>query len=176
MIKKINKILPKEINRNIISILIREGNWNFADDVARFNTEKRNIFVENLIDKDFSNSGFSFVTFDRKHNINVNSSLNIFADIIFFKIKETIKIKQIERIYWNYYDSSSEANFHVDEYEDKYKSIIYNLHTNDGGTQIENKFFPSVESQAIIFKSNFSHKGIACQSKKHRFNLNMIVQ
>ena len=47
--------------------------------------------------------------------------------LIFYKIKQELKlnIHTISRIYWNYYDTASVANYHVDRTEAGYKSIIY---------------------------------------------------
>ena len=85
-------------------------------------------------------------------------------------------METLQRVYWNYYDSSAEANFHKDEFEKGFVSVVYNLHTNDGGTEIEEEFYPSVGGQAIIFPSNVNHRGRPSKSTKHRFNLNMIVK
>jgi|TARA_E500000318_G_scaffold56066_1_gene52133 hypothetical protein len=177
MITKVNNILPFQTNRDIIQMLINEARWKIASDVGRFNGEKLNSDIDKMLDDDVSNAGFSCVTFDRKYNHKVNTALNLYGDIIFYTIKNKLKtIETLYRIYWNYYDTSSKASLHKDELEEGYYSVIYNLHTNDGGTEIDNKFYPSVEGQALVFPSNVLHKGIASTKSKHRFNLNMIVK
>jgi len=173
MIRKIKNILPPEINKHIILKLCNQPNWSFPHDVQG---QTRKEFFDNFVDKNVSNSGFSLVTYDQLNNIRIETDLNLYAEIIFYKIKQESKLNlhTISRIYWNYYDTSSIANYHLDRKETGYKSIIYNIHTNDGGTQIENKFYNSNESEAIVFDSNIKHKGIAPTKNKHRFNLNII--
>jgi len=177
MVTKINNILPFQTNKDIIQMLINEARWKIASDVGRFEGEERNTDVNKMLDKNINNAGFSHVTFDRKFNLHLNTPLNLYGDIIFYTIKNKLKtIQTLYRLYWNYYDTSSKAALHKDELKDGYYSIIYNLHTNDGGTEINNKFYPSIEGQALIFPSNVWHKGIASTKSKHRFNLNMIVK
>jgi len=177
MVTKINNILPFQTNKDIIEILINEARWKIASDWGRLNEKEKSFNVNKMLDENISNAGFSFVTFDKKYNLYVNTTLNLYGDIIFYTIKNKLKtIQTLHRIYWNYYDTSSKAALHKDELEDGYYSIIYNLHTNDGGTEINNKFYPSIEGQALIFPSNVWHKGIASTEFKHRFNLNMIVK
>ena len=177
MVTKINNILPFQTNKDIIQMLINQARWKIASDVGRFEGEERNTDVNKMLDKNINNAGFSHVTFDRKFNLHLNTPLNLYGDIIFYTIKNKLKtIQTLYRLYWNYYDTSSKAALHKDELEDGYYSIIYNLHTNDGGTEINNKFYPSIEGQALIFPSNVWHKGIASTKSKHRFNLNMIVK
>ena len=177
MVTKINNIIPFQTNRDIIQMLINEARWKIASDVGRFEGEKPNSNANKMLDENINNAGFSYLTFDRKFNHRINTTLNLYGDIIFYTIKNKLKtIQTLYRIYWNYYDTSAKTTLHKDEFEDGYYSIIYNLHTNDGGTEIDNKFYPSIEGQALIFPSNILHKGIASTESKHRFNLNMIVR
>jgi hypothetical protein len=173
MINIIKNILPLQINKYIINKLCNQPNWCFPHDNEN---KSREDFFNNLLEDNISNAGFSLVTYDNVSNINVQTDLNLYAEIIFYYIKEKLKfnIHTISRIYWNYYDNSSISNYHIDRPENNFKSIIYNLHTNDGGTYIENKFFKSNESEALIFNSNIKHKGVAPIKNKHRFNLNII--
>ena len=177
MIKLINNILPYQTNQDIISMLISQAKWVLADDNGRHGDIRLTATFEKMLKQNVSNAGFAYVSYDRRFNIHLNTPLNLYADIIFYTIKNKFKkIASLERVYWNYYDSSSEPNLHKDELEKGYMSIIYNLHTNDGGTLIDKKFYPSKESQAIVFPSNIFHKGVSSQKMKHRFNLNMIVK
>jgi len=169
----IKNILPNQINKHIIKKLCNQPNWCFPHDVE---DKTRDIFFEEMVDKNISNSGFSLVTYDNDNNLNIKTDLNLYAEIIFYYIKQKLKsnIHSISRIYWNYYDNSSVGNYHLDNNKINYKSIIYNLHSNDGGTFIKNKFIKSEEGEAIIFDSNIRHKGVAPIKNKHRFNLNII--
>jgi len=173
MIKIIKNILPPEINKNIITTLCNQQNWSFPHDIKDMTREN---FLNNFVKNNISNCGFSLVTYDNFNNIHIKTELNLYGEIIFYYIKQKSKLNifDIKRIYWNYYDQSSTGNYHKDKGEENYISIIYNLHTNDGGTYIKNKFIPSNEGEAIIFPSNIIHKGVAPIKNKHRFNLNII--
>ncbi len=173
MIRKIKEVLPPEINKHIIKKLCNQPNWSFPHDL---DNETRESFFEKFVSDNVSNCGFSLVTYDKVNDIFINTDLNLYAEIIFFIIKQKSKLNlhDISRIYWNYYDTASIANYHIDKNEKNSMSILYNLHTNDGGTHIEEKFFASNESEAIIFNSNIKHKGVAPRDYKHRFNLNII--
>jgi len=58
-------------------------------------------------------------------------------------------------------------------------SIIYNVHSNDGGTEIKigdkTEFVPSVSSQAILFPSCLWHRGISSKQDPQRFSLNILM-
>jgi len=91
----------------------------------------------------------------------------------------SMKFKDIKRIYWNWYHSTSLMEYHIDSNYDNLYSIIYNLHDNDGGTEFklndEIIFYKSVESKAIIFPSKISHRGVAPKKDLNRFSLNIIT-
>ena len=55
-------------------------------------------------------------------------------------------------------------------------SILYNLHTTDGAIEIENKRYNDKESEAKIFQSKKTHRGIGPTCDKVRFNLNIIFK
>jgi hypothetical protein len=67
------------------------------------------------------------------------------------------------------------GNYHTDNDNDNRISILYNLHTTDGGFYLEDKFFPDIMGTAKVFKSNIKHKGIGPIKDKARFNLNIVV-
>ena len=62
---------------------------------------KKKVFnVNKMLDENISNAGFSFVTFDKKYNSRVNTTLNLYGDIIFYTIKNKLKtIQTLHRIY-----------------------------------------------------------------------------
>jgi hypothetical protein len=162
----LDNILPPETNIRIIEELCNH-HWFIAFDIKNDRTKK--IFFK-------KNNGFSINTV-LKGNVIVNSILNFYGYIIFDIIKEKINIKaKIYRLYWNMYFKESETELHVDMEENGYKSIIYNLHTTDGGTEIENYFYPDKLGQAKIFDSNLLHKGIGPTKDNVRFNLNIIYK
>ena len=171
MIKTMDQVLPKEINNDIIKLLLKQRNWGFAFDNGGVDKFIKDVIIENT-----PNRGFNIITYDDVLNIKLNSALNIYADIVFCRVKEFLKIKfkRPSRYFWNYYDSSSIAFEHTDSKDKNNVSILYNLHDNDGGTEIDGKFYKSKAGQAIVFSSNLLHKGVMSKNKDHRLNLNMI--
>ena len=173
MIEIIKDILPNDINRQIILYLLNSDRWRIAKDV---DNDFR--LLKNLLDSpggDFGNSLQTFDEFDKKF---IDTPLNIYAEIIYSIVKQRTKYKfnRAKRFYWNYYNNAALPEIHKDREEDNYVSFVYNLNTNDGGTEIESKLYPSVSGEAIIFKSNLPHRGTAPKSVKARFNLNCIVE
>lgn len=171
MITKINTDIPKQTNQRILDILFNLNGWNFATD-DRF---KINL---NTLD-----SGFSFISYSQYQNHKPHEVLNAYAGFIFDMVREKslIKFKEVDRFYWNWYHPNSKGTkFHIDDTDDNYYSIIYNLHTNDGGTKFkindEIKFEESIESEAIVFPSKILHTGVAPTKSLHRFSLNIITK
>jgi len=101
--------------------------------------------------------------------------LNNYADIVYFTLKEKYKWGALEKVNWNYYDSSAKTSEHQDESKD-FVSAVYSLHTCDGGTEVKGKFYPSIEGQAIIFDSDIFHRGIPPKEDNHRFNLALVIR
>ena len=169
MIKTLDNILPHGVNRIILNELIKWKNWTIADDFSEYSS------LERMIDQNKANTGFGIISFHRKRNIVVKTKLNDYGDIIYFALKEKYKLGELERLNWNYYDNSSETSEHTDE-TNEYVSAVYSLHTNDGGTEVKGRFYPSVEGQAIIFDSDISHRGIPPKQDRHRFNLALVIR
>jgi|TARA_R100000030_G_scaffold38625_1_gene28926 hypothetical protein len=173
MITKINTSIPTDTNKKILDILFNSPSvdWGFAiDDRFKMNLKKLD-------------SGLSFLTYSQYQKHRPHEVLNTYASFIFDMTKEKslIKFKEIDRFYWNWYHPYSKGTkFHIDETEDNCYSIIYNLHTNDGGTKFnindEIKFEKSVESEAVIFPSKILHTGVAPTKDLHRFSLNIITR
>ena len=92
--------------------------------------------------------------------------------------KSNFNIGLIQRIYWNMYVNSSVMEYHRDQQADNNCiSIVYNLHTNDGGTNFKDyETKSSKESQAIVFKSEKLHKGIAPKKIPFRFCVNIVCK
>jgi hypothetical protein len=171
MIKKINTGIPTKTNKRIISVLSRINGWSFGYDND-----------SNQININKPDAGFFLKTYTNYSTYINNDNLNFFgyfvADII--EKNTFFKFKSINRIYWNWYNSGSNMQFHSDESLDKFFSIVYNLHTNDGGTEFsvndKKTFYNSIESEALFFPSKIKHKGIAPTKDLNRFSLNIVVE
>jgi len=172
-IQIIDDILPDRVNKKIIYNLITKNYFKISHD--NINTIED---IHFYLTEDGKDMGFNFYSFNKETNVFLNSPISTYADIIFSKIKQKINfnIKDLVRCNWNYYTKNSETNLHRDKNEKNYISILYNLHTNDGGTEINNVFYPSISGQAILFKSNQLHKGFGPKSIKSRFNLNIVAE
>ncbi len=68
--------------------------------------------------------------------------------------------------------------FHRDADGDNEYSTLYNIHDNDGGTEIkinnEVKFYKSIESKALMYPSIIYHRGVAPKKDFNRFSLNIL--
>jgi hypothetical protein len=165
-LKILNNILPKEINNKIINELANH-HWFIAWDNAMNRKEK--IFSK-------KNNGFSIITMSEGRE-QMNSILNVYGEIIFNLIIKKLKVKGVlDRIFWNMYLKESETELHTDRPYSNYFSVVYNLHTTDGGTEIDNKFYPDLEGQAKIFNSNTLHRGLGPKQDNVRFNLNLVFK
>jgi len=163
----LNNILPIETNKKIINYLAAH-HWYIAADYNNI-TRTEKIFSN-------KNSGFSLTTFG-EGKIVVDSVLNIYGELIFDIIIEKINIKaKLERIFWNMYFKESQGDLHTDRPLSNFISAVYNLHTTDGGTEIDGKFYNDIEGQAKVFDSNVLHRGFGPKQDNVRFNLNLIFK
>jgi hypothetical protein len=176
MITKVKTNIPTSINKKILNYLHKNARtWQFAyDDVSLLKINK-------------ADHGLACVSFSDGVNGNrqdgFDEILNVYGGIILDMVQEQsiIKFKSVKRIYWNWYNQKSiGCQYHQDGLADNKYSIIYNLHTNDGGTsfKIEDNitFEKSIESEAIIFPSKIWHKGNAPIEDLNRFSLNIITE
>lgn len=168
-IQEINTNIPSEFNIRIIDRLFNVTGWGFA--------------TENATRKDLNNSdfGLSLLTYSDQFQANQDNILNNFGEVVFDIIRNhtTYGFKKIRRLYWNWYHPGSITNYHQDSNNQNDYSILYNLHTNDGGTEFninnEKLFCTSNESNAFVFSSILNHRGIAPKNNLHRFSLNIIT-
>ena len=167
MIKIVENILPHGVNRIILNELIQWRSWTIANETASDPIS--------LVDQNRPNTGFSIISFHRKYNVGMDVMLNKYADIVYFTLKERFKLGDLEKVNWNYYDSSAETAEHQDESND-FVSAVYSLHTNDGGTEVKGKFYPSIEGQAVMFDSDVFHRGMPPKKDRHRFNLALVIR
>tara|TARA_R110000782_G_scaffold243862_1_gene330626 strand:- start:488 stop:988 length:501 start_codon:yes stop_codon:yes gene_type:complete len=162
MIQKINTGIPLNLNKRILLALFETSTWAFGSDYKR---------------------AVNFETFDAGFTLSSlgtnNSPLEVYGYVLLDIIQThtPLKITNITRINWNWYNKNSNMEFHQDERDDNYYSMVYNLHTNDGGTEfkINDKveFYPSVAGEALFFPSKIYHRGIAPKTTPNRFILNI---
>ena len=168
--------VPHRMNEKIINYLGEQA-WNYVTDASeeRHKEPFYNI-VSNPLLKD---AGQAIISYKKYGDFVNNNTLNFFGDYIFSLIQErsNFKIKDVFRFYWNLYTPQSVCQDHTDQQDlGRYISAIYNLHTNDGGTQVQNQFIPSKEGQAVIFRSEKIHKGISSKTSNFRLSLNIILE
>ena len=164
---------PKESNKQILSYLTGHTHWNFATDLGQDHLIRDNITKPNGNDYGFYRRTFGDVP-QNEHDAYLNTMAQTIKHMI--DEKSNFNIGIIQRIYWNMYVNSSTMVYHRDkEIGDNCISIVYNLHSNDGGTNFKDyKTITSKEGQALVFKSEILHKGIASKIIPFRFCLNIV--
>jgi hypothetical protein len=118
----------------------------------------------------------TFASADKGHTDFNNHPLNIYARLIanILSLKLNFKYNAIQRVYWNYYFKGQGGIGHVDSDTKHNVSVVYNMINTDGGTEILNKFYPDIEGQAKVFKSEWFHKGVSTNLDKSRLSLNIV--
>jgi hypothetical protein len=165
-IKLIKNVLPKNFNKEIIQHLCTNVEWSLA-----FDYSKDRIY-DNIFNKN-QNLGFSYVSQDDSRQL----FLNTVAKIVVYTIAERLNLKLlVERFMWNMYLPNQNSLSHKDREDDNYLSILYNLHDNDGGTEINENVYSDSESEAKVFKSNSLHRGLGPKISPIRFNLNIVTK
>jgi hypothetical protein len=167
--------IPSVLNKEVIEYL-GKIDWRFANDKPPLFQKSFNQVIEGNRAKDF---GMYHTSLEDMHGKNGDPYLNTFGKWVFHLAAQQSKHQMAapRRMYWNFYTPNAGPDWHCDE--DTYGhcvSVLYNLHTNDGGTEFETgeKIY-SKEGQAIVFPSHLIHRGFAPKEFFHRFNLNMIV-
>jgi hypothetical protein len=179
MIEIINTSISNKTNKQVIEYLTFSTQWMFAYDGKTGESEKKNL-IDNISKENGNNAGFMFKSYSIQHDYTADAFLNNFAlhvkDICTKQSKK--KIGEIIRIYWNMYVPSSKMDYHLDMPKgNNCVSIIYNLHSNDGGTDFKNnKIVKSKEGQAIVFNSDSLHKGISSKIIPIRYALNIVCK
>lgn len=170
--KVVSNIFTKSTNKTILRHL---GELPFY--IAKDHGSRKRI--DAVFEK--SNSGFSHSTWlHRKGGETYKTPLNLYADIIFEKVVDNLKLGKValNRIFWNMYFKNSETELHQDvskKMPNAY-SIVYSIHDSGGGLIIDNKFIKDVPGEAKIFKSNLFHKGTGPKKTNVRFSLNILYE
>lgn len=130
----------------------------------------------------YSDSGFLSCTY---HEDPANSSvypqntLTAWAFLVYNKVmmrSKRFKNPRVNRFLWNYYNTGSEGSLHQDirDVNVNAHSIVYYLDDSDGGTYVEDEFFPSKQGSAILFPSQLKHRGVGPKNSSNRFVLNVM--
>ena len=175
--------VPKEINTEVINYLGKKGKWSFVFEGSHETSPQlREIITPNKI----TDGGMALITYARNNsNLEVvpDQYLNNFGNWIYFFCRERtgLKIQHLERVYWNLCSPGASCKWHTDAdlngYAGYYASIVYNLHTSDGGTEFEgDQKILAKEGQAVIFPSHLRHRGLAPVKNKWRVSLNLVVR
>lgn len=173
--------IPHKMNQTMINYLGKKQ-WSFVSDAYMGVTPFKNYppsfydIVSNPLIKD---SGQGITSYRKYGDYENDSTLNFFGEFVFYLIQERskFKIKDVSRFYWNLLTPQSVCHEHTDDHNiEKYVSAVYNFHTNDGGTQIEDEFASSKEGQAVVFRSEKKHKGITTKTSNFRLNLNIVME
>jgi hypothetical protein len=171
----VDNVFPQKTNALIINLLLQQ-HWGFAVD----STNGYDTLMKYVFDK--KNYGFYLITYiDNKdvkntpHSIELNTFAKTITDIVTDKLGINERVN-IHRFYWNMYFNNSTMIEHTDWHDDSYLTILYNLHTTDGGIEINKIFYKDIMSQAKIFHGVNLHKGIAPKEDPIRFNLNIVFE
>lgn len=167
--KIIKDILPFKTNQTILKLLVNQK-WGFAYD----NNHNGDI-INNLFNKN-KHMGFFCKTLEDNKPI-IDTPLNFFAKTILDIVTSKLNITEevfIHRFYWNMYYPFCTTEFHDDGTRDDAFSIVYNIHTTDGGLEMNNTFYPDKMGEAKIFQSKILHKGVVNKTSAVRFNLNIV--
>lgn len=172
MVKIFENILPPKINLEILKLLVKEHwhiSWDSFEDRRLINIFKNN------------NNGFNVITFQQEPNcteIITDSILNLYAEVIGETVMHKLNVKnfKFERFFWNMYFKNSTSDIHKDRQTPGHLSILYSIHTTDGGTEIAGKKYEDKMGVAKVFDSHIDHKGLSPIKDPVRFNLNIVAK
>lgn len=172
---RFKEILPLSSNIEIIKLLIMQQ-WGYATD----DTKMESLLIDNIFNN--INHGFYYHSYDERrdflHVTHGSLQLNTYAKIITDIVNSRLGYAKykIHRFYWNMYFPNAKMLEHTDWDDDSHLTILYNLHTTDGGIEINKEFHKDEMGTATVFQSNIKHKGIAPIKDPVRFNLNIVFK
>jgi len=93
----------------------------------------------------------------------------------FSKLIDVLEIRALIRVKLNYYPSNDKIIKHAyhRDYKFSHKAAILSLNTCDGGTYINEKFYPSVKNKIILFDGNQEHCSTNTTDEMGRCNINI---
>lgn len=176
MVKHFAQLFPPEFNQVVCYELHRRAEWRLCLDEH---------YLEGYDPQQFSDTGSVYYTYSEDHDWNsVNTQdpnrgyFNTLAyTILHTALKSTdITDPRISRVMWNYYSRSSTGITHKDSEQPNTYTLVYNLSDTDGGTYIQDEFYPGRSGDAVLFPSNTAHRGQGPTQQPRRFALNVIFQ
>ena len=188
--KILKNILSTADNTKIIKYLLKIDKWMVAYDNAPRDkqivieyggvlvTRSRHMSWEELNETFKKFQGMSLTSYNTDIESDTDPYLNDWGRKIATIVckKAGIKKYKINRFYWNFYRPSDATHWHLDKSISGYRSFVYNLHDSDGGTQIGKKIYRDKASEAKLFPSDTSHRGVGPKKFNFRLNLNCILQ
>jgi len=180
MVERFDLGISPITNERIIRMLFLAENWRYATDNS---PDEKNLKRPD--------GGFTLTTHDLSYpyiKTERNEFLNSFAFVVADLVEKNsyLKFSKILRVFWNWYHPGSVMDFHQDDNRHNRWSIVYNLHTNDGGTEFKNVnhnngehktiFHKSEESHALLFPSVMDHRGRAPTEDLNRLSLNVMIE
>jgi len=170
----INNILPLEENKNLMHLLSLQKNWYFGSEGYHDDTTMIKIAYINS----YPHMGMTLQSANEGHKDFTDSPLNIYGRLIANIVSERLKFnyKKIVRLWWNYYFRGQEGVGHVDSESKNNISLVYTIMPTDGGTEILKQFYPDIDGQAKIFKSDWFHRGVTTKQDKSRLILNIVFE
>lgn len=169
----LDNVLTKRDNLTILDWLFSEKHWRLATNYLGPGKRLSKALINNV-----QHAGFTHTSASIGHENFLDDPLNLYTLVIANQISERcgFDYKKIYRTNWNYYCKNQKATPHIDDPKENLISIIYNLHTTDGGTIILDKEYKDVASQAKIFKSNWEHSSSSVTKDKGRVSVNILLE
>ena len=166
-IEVIDNLFDGYFGHYIISKIKENGRWSFATDHEHNNKE---------LDK--CDNGFLLTSYTDDETETNQKEFNVLADYILHIFLEHSKWQYnqvtVKRFFYNYYNRESQGSPHIDHPQPNHHSILVNLNTNDGGTIVDDEFFPSEVGRCIGFDSDTTHQGVGPTKHKQRYCLNIV--
>jgi len=164
----VKDILPPDAVSYLIDIL-KGTHFRIAND--------NDDYFNNLFKKDLPFQGMSRISNEPPigpTEVRLNDFGFVIAQIVCKQAD--LKIIKIHRLMWNFYKKGEQGNFHQDETNNNFYTILYSLNTNDGYVEIENDRVPDVADEAKIFQSKILHRGVGPTEDNFRLNVNIVVE
>lgn len=177
MLETFENIMPEWIDDKIVNKLKFINGWTISDD--------RGVATSTRGEDALKDNGMLLCTYSTlPQGVTEDERLNELAKLIFERVLDTAETKfsgvEIARFLWNYYNIGSTGTEHVDygkpHEHTNWASIVYYPHTNDGGTWVDDEFYPSKRGSAVMFDSYSPHRGQGPIESKERWVLNILFK